>query len=259
MLRGADLRSVSESAMQPRPTPPPNAKLQCGQTLPDLATHRPLFAALTAALLTWAFIQISIEMSAGDTRGFDMAVFHAARALRTGHPWVAEVMRDLSGLGSTTVLALVTVIAVGYLAVVRARLTALLVVAAVVTGSVGVSLLKAQFDRPRPDADFAVLVVPGMSFPSGHATISAIVFLTVAALLASTRTRALERTYILAMATLMALLVGLSRVALGVHWATDVAAGWVFGTAWALAWLLLARRLTRTHADNIVGGGPDQS
>jgi undecaprenyl-diphosphatase len=86
-----------------------------------------------------------------------------------------------------------------------------------------------------------------MSFPSGHATIAAIVFLTIAALIASTRTRASEQTYILAMATLMALLVGLSRMALGVHWATDVVAGWAFGAAWALAWLLLARRLTRRN------------
>jgi undecaprenyl-diphosphatase len=143
------------------------------------------------------------------------------------------------------VLTLFTVIAVGYLAVVRARLTALLVAAAVITGSAGVSLLKAQFGRPRPGPGFAELIAPGMSFPSGHATISAIVFLTIAALIASTRTRAGEQTYILAMATLMALLVGLSRIALGVHWATDVVAGWAFGAAWAMAWLLLARWLTR--------------
>jgi undecaprenyl-diphosphatase len=204
---------------------------------------------MVAALLTWGFIQISSEMIEGDTRAFDVTILHAAQSLRLGHPWVAEVMRDLSGLGSTTVLTLFTAVAVGYLAVVRARLTALLVIAAVITGSVGVSLLKAQFGRPRPDVGFAELVAPGMSFPSGHATISAIVFLTVAALLASTRTRAIERTYILAMATLMALLVGLSRIALGVHWATDVAAGWAFGAAWALAWLLCARGLSRKGAE----------
>jgi undecaprenyl-diphosphatase len=208
---------------------------------------------MVAALLTWGFIQISSEMIEGDTRAFDVTILHAAQSLRLGHPWVAEVMRDLSGLGSTTVLTLFTAVAVGYLAVVRARMTALLVVAAVITGSVSVSLLKAQFGRLRPGAEFAGLVAPGMSFPSGHATISAIVFLTVAALIASTRTRAIERAYIVVMATLMALLVGLSRVALGVHWATDVAAGWAFGAAWALAWLLFARRLARTHEGNIVG------
>jgi undecaprenyl-diphosphatase len=95
-----------------------------------------------------------------------------------------------------------------------------------------------------------------MSFPSGHATIAAIVFLTIAALIASTRTRASEQTYILAMATLMALLVGLSRMALGVHWATDVVAGWAFGAAWALAWLLLARGLTRRLPGSLGRNGP---
>ncbi len=210
-------------------------------------------------MLTWAFIQISTEMVEGDTRAFDMAILRAAQSLRSGHPWMAEVMRDLSGLGSTTVLTLFVVVAVGYLAVVRARLTALLVLAAVITGSVGVSLLKTQFGRPRPDAGFAELVASGMSFPSGHATLSAIVFLTVAALLADTRTRAIEGTYILAMATLMALLVGLSRIALGVHWATDVAAGWAFGAAWALAWLLVARTLSPKRAGNFVGRRPGGS
>ena len=221
-----------------------------------LTNHRPLIAGLVAALLTWVFIQISSEMIEGDTRAFDMTILRAAQSLRISRPWVSEVMRDLSGLGSTTVLALCTVVAGGYLAVVRARLTALLMVTAVISGSVGVGLLKAQFDRPRPEATFAELVAPGLSFPSGHATISAIVFLTVAALIASTRTRTIEQAYILAMATLMTVLVGVSRVALGVHWVTDVVAGWALGAAWALAWLLLTRRLTRTHAGNIVESGP---
>jgi undecaprenyl-diphosphatase len=158
---------------------------------------------------------------------------------------VAEVMRDLSGLGSTAVLTLFTAVTVCYLALVSARATALLVAAAVITGSVGVSWLKAWFGRLRPAADFAELLAPGLSFPSGHAGVSAIVFLTLGALLASTRSRAIERMYILAMASLMTLLVGLSRIALGVHWATDVLAGWAFGAAWAVIWVLLARRLNR--------------
>jgi undecaprenyl-diphosphatase len=221
-----------------------------------LETYRPLLAGLVTALLIWAFIQISSEMVEGDTRAFDVAIMRAAQAFRFGHSWVAEVMRDLSGLGSTAVLTMFTVVAVGYLAVVRARLIALLLAAAVITGSVGVNLLKAQFGRPRPGAEFAELVAPGMSYPSGHATVSAIVFLTVAALIANTRSRAIEKSYILAMAMLMASLVGLSRIALGVHWATDVVAGWAFGAAWALAWLLLARGLTRRFAGRFSGDGP---
>jgi undecaprenyl-diphosphatase len=216
----------------------------------------PLLAGLLVVLLAWAFIQLSSEMVEGDTRGFDMALLQAARSLRAGQPWVAEVMRDLSGLGSTAVLALFTTVTVGYLALVSARVTALLVATAVVTGSLCVSGLKAGFGRLRPAADFAELIAPGLSFPSGHAVVSAIVYLTLGALLASTRSRAIERTYILAMASLMTWLVGLSRIALGVHWATDVLAGWAFGAAWALVWLLLARKLARAPTAVKPDAGP---
>jgi undecaprenyl-diphosphatase len=205
----------------------------------------PLLTVLGIALLAWGFIQLSSEMVEGDTRAFDMRLLRAAQSLRAGQPWVAEVMRDLSGLGSTAVLTLFTAVTVGYLALVSARSTALLVAAAVITGSVGVNWLKDGFGRLRPAADFAELVAPGLSFPSGHAGVSAIVFLTLGALLASTRSRAIERTYILAMASLMTLLVGVSRIALGVHWSTDVLAGWAFGAAWAMVWLLLAQRFAR--------------
>lgn len=205
----------------------------------------PLLAGLAVALLAWAFIQLGSEVLEGDTRAFDMQLLQSAQALRAEQPWLAEVMRDLSGLGSTVVLALFTAVTVGYLSLVSARTTAWLVAMAVMTGSMGVSWLKAGFGRLRPAADFAELVAPGLSFPSGHAGVSAIVFLTLGALLASTRSRVRERTYILATASLMTLLVGLSRVALGVHWATDVLAGWAFGAAWALAWLLIARRFAR--------------
>lgn len=208
----------------------------------------PLLTGLAVVLLAWVFIRISSEMLEGDTRGFDMFLLRAAHSMRAGHPWVAEVMRDLSGLGSTAVLALVTAMTVGYLALVSEWAMALLVTTAVVTGSVAVTLLKAGFGRMRPGADFAELIAPGLSFPSGHAGISAIVFLTLGAMLASTRSPVIERMYILGMATLMTFLVGLSRITLGVHWATDVLAGWVFGAAWALVWLLLARRLTRKVA-----------
>lgn len=171
----------------------------------------PLLAGLGVVLLAWAFIQLSSEMVEGDTRAFDTQILRAAQSLRSAQTWLAEVMRDLSGLGSTAVLTLFTAVTVGYLALVSARATALIVATAVITGSVGVSVLKAGFGRLRPAANFAELVAPGLSFPSGHASVSAIVFLTLGALLASTRSRALERMYILATASLMTLLVGLSR------------------------------------------------
>ncbi len=213
-----------------------------------------LLAGLCAALLALIFVQLGSEMAEGETRAFDMLVLRAMKGLRDSRPWVASVMRDLSGLGSTAILTLCTIITVGYLALVSARRIAVLVVIAVISGTAGISLLKATFARVRPGADFAEMVAPGMSFPSGHAGMSAIVFLTLGALLASTRHRTVERTYILAVAALMALLVGLSRVALGVHWATDVLAGWSYGFAWALLWLLVAHSGWRGQGD---GADPD--
>ena len=204
---------------------------------------KPLLIGLAALLFALAFVHLGSEIVEGETLSFDKALLLRAQALRLGHPWLAGAMRDLSGLGSTIVLTLFTLITTFYLALVSTRAMAGLVAGSVMAGALVVHLFKAGFGRLRPDAVFAELVAPGLSFPSGHASISAIVFLTLGTLLASSRARLAERIYILAVAALMTLLVGLSRAALGVHWATDVLGGWAFGCAWALVWLLVSRRL----------------
>lgn len=206
---------------------------------------KPLLILFAAAVLALLFVLLASEVREGDTRFFDMQLLLQAQALRVGHPWLAEVMRDLSGLGSTVVLTLLTVATVGYLALVWQRATAILVVTSVLSGTALVNIFKATFGRIRPDLAYAELAAPGLSFPSGHASMSALVFLTVAALIASSHKRVAERVYILMTAGLMTLLVGLSRVALGVHYATDVLGGWAFGSAWAIVWLLLARHIAR--------------
>lgn len=208
-----------------------------------------LAVGLVALLLMLAFAQLAGEVLEGDTRGFDLHVLDAARSLRLAHPWLGEAMRDLSGLGSTVVLAVLSVGTVGYLAAFSSRTTAAFVALSVASGALLVIVFKAAFGRLRPDPAFAELVVAGQSFPSGHASVSAIVFLTLGALVAATRSRWGERAYILACAALLAGLVGLSRVALGVHWATDVLAGWAFGAAWAIVWLLVERGWVRRHRE----------
>lgn len=211
----------------------------------DASLVNALLVGLLAVLLLLAFVVGGAEVMEGDTRSFDQYLLQGAQALRAGHPWLAAMMRDFSALGSTAVMTLFTVITVGYLALISARVTALVVATSVITGAVLLQFLKAGFGRLRPDAGFADLVATGLSFPSGHTSMSAIVFLTLGALIASTRSRPPERLYILAAAALLALLVGISRVLLGVHWATDVLGGWAFGAAWAMAWLLLARFLRK--------------
>ena len=120
--------------------------------------------------------------------------------------------------------------------------TALLVLVSVVGGTIISSVLKALFDRPRPDLTGAVEVFTA-SFPSGHATLSAVVYLTIGVLLAQRETRWPPRILYLVGAAFLTGIIGLSRVYLGVHYPTDVIAGWSLGTAWALLCLIAAQLL----------------
>lgn len=223
------------------PASPPSGELP-GRD-PYRSLLKPLLAGLVAVLLALAFAHLGSEVTEGETRSFDFYLTHSAQVLRSGHPWLTEVMRDFSGLGSTAVLTLFTLATIGYLALFSSKVTALVVAVSVISGATLVSIFKASFARSRPDAGLAEFIVPSLSFPSGHASLSAIVFLTIGALIASTRGQLKERIAILIAAMLMTLLVGISRIGLGVHWATDVLGGWAFGAAWAIAWLLLMQWL----------------
>jgi undecaprenyl-diphosphatase len=81
-----------------------------------------------------------------------------------------------------------------------------------------------------------------MSFPSGHAANSALVYLTIAALLTSIERDARARAYIVVTAIALTLCIGLSRLYLGVHWPSDVAAGWALGAGWAVLWRIASAR-----------------
>jgi undecaprenyl-diphosphatase len=214
-----------------------------------------LAVAFAAALLAPVFVLLGSEVLEGDTSHFDAALLEGAQALRQAHPAIVTVMRDFSGLGSTSVLTLVTVLTVGYLLLVAQRRTAALVAVSMVCGAVLVACFKAAYGRWRPDAAYAAYVVDGPSFPSGHAGMSAIAFLTIGALVAATRTRAAERAFFVSAGLLLSLLVGISRVILGLHWGTDVIGGWVFGTGWALTWLLIDRAWV--NRSGIQAGPPD--
>ncbi len=206
---------------------------------------RPLLAAAFVAAMAFVFLKLGSEVVEGETQGFDQRVLLLAQTLRSQYPLLTLVMRDLTSLGSTVVMTLITTVTVSYLALFGSRRMAALVLSAMVSGSALVTAAKSLFGRARPDLAFADLTVSGLSFPSGHASMSAIAFLTMGALIAATRRRARERIYILLVAGLLTLLVGISRVTLGVHWATDVMGGWAFGAAWAVLWLQVARRLAR--------------
>jgi len=206
-----------------------------------------------AALLMLLFIQLGSEVGEGEATWLDAAVLHAAQAMRALRPWLAAVMRDLTGVGSTAVLALLATSACGYLVLIRARRTAAFVALSVASAAAAVELLKALFGRERPAPEFAAYAASGLSFPSGHTSMSTVVFMTLGLLVARTHGRAAERFFIVAFAAVLALLVGVSRAALGVHWATDVIGGWVFGTSWAIAWLLAADTIDMRRSDSSLG------
>ncbi len=206
---------------------------------------------IAGALL--AFAELAGEVVEGDTRAFDESLLLALRspadtADPIGPRWVEVAMRDLTSLGGTAVLTAVTLATLGYLLLAGKRATAVLVAVAVLGGSLLSALLKSGFERPRPDLVAHLVEVSSQSFPSGHAMLSAVTWLTLGTLLATVQPTRRLKAYVLGVGISITLLVGASRVYLGVHWPTDVLAGWCVGTAWALLCWLVAGRLQRRAA-----------
>lgn len=198
----------------------------------------PIAVLLGIGLPLLAFIGIAEEVGEGEARGFDESLL---LALRTGDPadpigprWFETSVMDISALGGFAVLALVTLLAIGYLLAVKRWGSALLLLVATLGGTVISESLKMGFNRPRPDLVAHIVETTSMSFPSGHAMLSAVTYLTLGALIARAQEQRRLRGYVLGAAILLTLLIGASRVYLGVHWPTDVLAGWCLGAAWAL-------------------------
>ena len=198
----------------------------------------------------WAFVAIAEEVGEGETEAFDRAVLVALRnpadlADPLGPLWFEEAVRDVTALGGTIVLAFMTLAVTGFLLLVRNRGAALLVFASVTGGTLIGYLLKGMFERPRPDLVAHGAAVYTASFPSNHAMLSAVTYLTLGALLARLELRWRVKAYFLALSAILTLAVGVSRIYLGVHWPTDVLAGWCVGAAWAMAVWAVALWLQR--------------
>jgi len=204
---------------------------------------------LVGIILATAFILgfglLASEVVEGDTMAFDERVLQLFRSqanpsLPAGPPWLKDAMRDVTALGSTSVLTIVVVGVAGYLAVSGLRHAGAMVLGSVALGVLLSNSLKAAFSRPRPAFIPPDLLVFTASFPSGHATLSAVVYLTLGALLCRTQSSVAVKAYILCFAMFLTGIVGLSRVYFGVHWPTDVVAGWLVGGTWALlCWLAM--------------------
>jgi undecaprenyl-diphosphatase len=195
-------------------------------------------------------IQLADEIREGETHGFDTAILLAFRnpadlADPIGPWWLEQVMKDITALGSSAVLTILTLAALGYLIIERKYHAAAFLLVAMLGGTALSTLLKLGFDRPRPDLVAHGAQVYSASFPSGHALMSAVAYLTLGALLGRVQKGHRAKLYFLAVAIVLTLLVGISRLYLGVHWPTDVLAGWCIGAAWALSCWLVAYWLQR--------------
>ena len=214
--------------------------------------HTPavIVACLIVAAGTWGFIALADEVVEGGTHRFDVWALKALRqpddlSTPIGPPWAQEAGRDLTALGGLTVLFGVTAMVAGYLLLARQRAAMLLVLVATGTGLAASLLLKGFFERPRPTVVPHLSIVQSSSFPSAHSMLSAVVYLTLGAMLTRFVPRPSLKAYCFGWAVLLTVLVGLSRVYLGVHYPTDVLAGWTAGLVWAMLCWLAARWLQR--------------
>lgn len=204
----------------------------------------PLLSFLGVAMFGWAFFALADEMREGETMSLDRSILFALRSPQNpadplGPGWLEEAARDITALGGDTVLTIVTASAIICLLMAGKRGAALLVFLAVDGGLLLSTLLKAGFDRPRPDLVPHAVQVYTASFPSGHAMLSAIAYLTLGAVFARMMPRRRLKAFIIGLAVFLTLIIGMSRVYLGVHWPSDVVGGWCIGAAWAsLCWFI---------------------
>ena len=206
---------------------------------------RVLSSVAIAAGALWGFLEIAEDVIEGDNKSLDVAIFMALRSPTNplaplGPPWFQELARDITALGSPIILAIVVIATLGLLMLSGNRRTAAFLLASTSGGAVLSMLLKHFIGRPRPDLVPHATQVFSASFPSGHAMLATVVYLTVAALSVRLLPTRILQVYLMAIAVTLSVLIGISRIYLGVHWPSDVLGGWAAGASWALVCWLVA-------------------
>lgn len=193
---------------------------------------------------TWIFIELADEVSEGSTQDFDQVVVHSLRDTEDlskpiGPFWVKAFFSDITALGGGVVLSFLSLIlAVYFFLIKNYRSLVLVLIAAMGGGAIGF-LLKEVFMRPRPDIIIRLTEATSYSFPSGHSMMSAVVYLSLAAILSRNLVQLKLRVFVISVALFLTFFIGVSRIYLGVHYPTDVLGGWSAGLAWAsLCWFV---------------------
>jgi undecaprenyl-diphosphatase len=208
-----------------------------------------VLAAVVGLLVAlFGFIKIAEELLEGELSSFDEWVLRLFRlpdnpGIPVGPSWLLAATKDITVLGGPTFLVAVILFSIGYLALERKRGAMWLVAIAAAGGGLLSTTMKDLFGRGRPDVVPHLVAVASPSFPSGHSMLAAVIYLTLGALLARFAARRRTKAYLLTVAMSLTFLVGSSRVYLGVHYPTDVLAGWCAGQVWALICWLVARYL----------------
>jgi undecaprenyl-diphosphatase len=210
--------------------------------------HRTAFLPLAIFAIAAAgislFLSIADELDDGELNAIDERIFlwfHTPDGTPVGPEWLQETGAEITALGGYTVVFVLVASVIGFLVVSRKFGPALYTFISIATGTLVGHLLKELYARPRPDLVEHLVNTHTPSFPSGHAMVSAIVYLTLGSLIMRFVASGRVRVYVLSVAILLTFLIGVSRIYLGVHWPSDVAAGWAMGAAWAsLAWLAVS-------------------
>ncbi|MFZ1427735.1 MAG: phosphatase PAP2 family protein [Geminicoccaceae bacterium] len=222
-------------------------------TLAPMLERRVLIALLLIAGGLWGFLALTDEIREGEQFRLDREILLLFRdpgdpADPIGPEWLESAVRDITALGGTTIITMMTLVTAGYLLMSGKRHAALLLIVSILGAGLLSFAIKAGIERPRPELFPHGTPVYTASFPSGHATGSAAAYLTLGALLARFQRQRRLKIYLMSVAVLLTLMIGVSRLYLGVHWPTDVLAGWTLGSCWALMCWTIARQLQRRGA-----------
>lgn len=216
-----------------------------------LETRLLLMGAVIAAAVI-GFAALAVEAREGDIGALDSVLLLAFRStlnptVGVGPRWLTESMRDITALGGFTVLTLVSIAATVILLMRRPRREAVVFAGAVIFAQITSEATKHLVDRPRPALVNHLDLVYSSSFPSGHALMSPVVYLTLASILGAAVASRVERASIVGAAAALSIAIGVSRVYLGVHWPTDVLGGWIVGALIAMAASIAVRERQTTR------------